>query len=306
MSKMIKKLTTFIFFTFLSFNGYASNALYTPYEGLDFKYRWLDTAKHDTHAIEISGLHTSTPHQFGYEFQQILGDENLTKLGLTYAYKAGSHWAGFGLSSNSDKPLTSLNLIDFDVFYAFKVFQHVTEYENINGKALAYYSRLYLGLEYSTNRLFLDGYPLPVIRYEYSKPGLDVIFGLPLTYIKVDFLKYSSIEFKYVPILDIFFSYNLGINKNNMLQFQAEMENDMYKLSNMVKDVYFSEQEKYYTDTVSIRFRYSVTIKDTVRISPFIEFIADSHRYNSKEIKLFSNSSTGIGYSAGINITAFF
>ena len=91
-----------------------------------------------------------------------------------------------------------------------------------------------------------------------------------------------------------------------MLQFQAEMENDMYKLSNMVKDVYFSEQEKYYTDTVSIRFRYSVTIKDTVRISPFIEFIADSHRYNSKEIKLFSNSSTGIGYSAGINITAFF
>lgn len=306
MSKMIKKFIIFLVLTFFHTYAYASNALYTPYEGIDFKYRWLDTAKHDTHVIEVSGLHTSMPHQFGYEFQQILGNDTLTKLGFTYAYKAGSHWAGIGLSSNSDKPLTSLNLIDFDVFYAFKVFQHVTEYENINGKALAYYSRLYLGIEYSTNRLFLDGYPLPVIRYEYSKPGLDIIFGLPLTYIKVDFLKYSSVEFKYVPVLDMFFSYNIGINKNNMIQLQAEMENDMYKLSNMVKDVYYTEQQKYYTDTISLRFRYTFTIKDIVRISPFVEFIADSHRYISNEIRLFNNSSTGIGYSAGINISAFF
>lgn len=303
---MAKKLFFIILLLLFNTYAFASNALYTPYEGVDFKYRWLDTLKHDTHIIEVNGLHTSTPHQFGYEFQQVLGDDTLTKLGLTYAYKAGSHWAGFGLSSYSDEPLTSLNLIEFDVFYAFKVFQHVTEYENIKGKAIAHYSRLYLGVEYSTNRIFLDGFPLPVIRYEYSKPGLNVIFGMPLTYIKVDFLKYSSIEFKYVPILDVLFSYNFGINKNNVLQFQAEMENDMYKLSNMITDVYYSEQEKYYTDTISLRFRYKVTIKDTVAISPFIEFIADSHRYSSKEMKLFSSSSNGIGYSAGINISAFF
>ncbi len=305
---MIRKTAVFLLISIFSwtFNLYASNALYTPYEGLEFEYRWLDTKKSRTHKIEVSGLHTSTPHQFGYEFQQILGDDTLTKAGMTYAYKAGSHWAGTSLLSASDKPFTSLNLIDFDVFYAFKVFQHVTEYENINGNALPYFSRLYLGIEYSTSRTFLDGFPLPVLRYEYSKPGLNVIFGMPLTYMKIDFLKYSSLELKYVPVFDVFFSYNAGINKNNMFQFQAEMKTDVYKLSDSIKDVYFSEQLKYYTDTASIRVRYAVTIKDTVKISPFIEFIMDSHKYIAKEIRLFSMKSTGIGYSAGIDITAYF
>ena len=183
---MSKKLLILFFTFFISFNSYASNALYKAYEGLDIKYRWLDTVNYDTHTIEVSGLHTSTPHQFGYEFRQVLGKDTLSHIGLTYGYKAGSHWAGFGITSASDKPFTSLNLIDFDVFYAFRIFQHVTEYENIKGKALPYYSRLYLGVEYSTNRDFLDGYPLPVIRYEYNKPGVNVIFGLPLTYFKVN------------------------------------------------------------------------------------------------------------------------
>ena len=227
-------------------------------------------------------------------------------VGLTYGYKAGSHWAGFGLTSASDKPFTSLNLLDFDVFYAFRIFQHVTEYENIKGKALPYYSRLYLGIEYSTSRDFLDGYPLPVIRYEYNKPGVNVIFGLPLTYFKVDFLKFSSIEFKYVPVIDVFFSLNLGVNKSNIFQLQFEMENDVYKLSNLIKDVYYSEQEKYYIDRIAARFRYSLTIKDIVRISPYVEFIIDGHNYVSKQVQLFNNSSTGIGYSAGIDISAFF
>ena len=298
-------LFLFLFFILFSSNVYGSNALYSPYEGLNFKYRWLDIAE-DTHTLEIEGLHTSTPHQFGYEFQQILGDDTLTKVGLTYAYKAGSHWAGIGLISSSDKPFTSLNLIDFDVFYAFKVFQHITEYENIEGKPTAYYSRLYLGFEYSSNRKFLDGYPLPVIRYEFNKPNLNIIFGLPLTYINVKFLKYSSVEFKYVPVLDIFFSYNFGINKENMLQFQVDMETDAYKLSNIIEDVYFSDQKKYYTDTAALRLRYAYTIKDMVKISPFVEFIMDSHKYVSKEIRLFSGHSSGFGYSAGIDITAFF
>lgn len=227
-------------------------------------------------------------------------------MGLTYGYKAGSHWAGFGLTSASDKPFTSLNLLDFDVFYAFRIFQHVTEYENIKGKALPYYSRLYLGVEYSTSRDFLDGYPLPVIRYEYSKPGINVIFGLPLTYFKVDFLKYSSIEFEYVPVIDVFFSLNLGINKSNIFQLQFEMDNDMYKISNLIKDVYYSEQEKYYVDRIAARFRYSLTIKDIVRISPYVEFIIDGHNYVSKQVQLFNTNSTGIGYSAGIDISAFF
>ena len=200
----MNKKIFFLFIILLTyFNSYASNALYKPYEGLDVKYRWLDTANYDTHTIEVSGLHTSTPHQFGYEFKQVLGQDILSHVGLTYGYKAGSHWAGFGLTSASDKPFTSLNLLDFDVFYAFRIFQHVTEYENIKGKALPYYSRLYLGIEYSTSRDFLDGYPLPVIRYEYNKPGVNVIFGLPLTYFKVDFLKFSSIEFKYVPVIHL-------------------------------------------------------------------------------------------------------
>ena len=171
---------------------------------------------------------------------------------------------------------------------------------------MAYYSRLYLGIEYSTSRDFLDGYPLPVIRYEYNKPGVNVIFGLPLTYFKVDFLKFSSIEFKYVPVIDVFFSLNLGVNKSNIFQLQFEMENDVYKLSNLIKDVYYSEQEKYYIDRIAARFRYSLTIKDIVRISPYVEFIIDGHNYVSKQVQLFNNSSTGIGYSAGIDISAFF
>lgn len=303
----MNKKIFFLFIILLTyFNSYASNALYKPYEGLDVKYRWLDTANYDTHTIEVSGLHTSTPHQFGYEFKQVLGQYILSHVGLTYGYKAGSHWAGFGLTSASDKPFTSLNLLDFDVFYAFRIFQHVTEYENIKGKALPYYSRLYLGIEYSTSRDFLDGYPLPVIRYEYNKPGVNVIFGLPLTYFKVDFLKFSSIEFKYVPVIDVFFSLNLGVNKSNIFQLQFEMENDVYKLSNLIKDVYYSEQEKYYIDRIAARFRYSLTIKDIVRISPYVEFIIDGHNYVSKQVQLFNNSSTGIGYSAGIDISAFF
>ena len=247
---MSKKLLILFFTFFISFNSYASNALYKAYEGLDIKYRWLDTVNYDTHTIDISGLHTSTPHQFGYEFRQVLGKDTLSHIGLTYGYKAGSPWAGFGITSSSNKPFTSLNLIDFDVFYAFRIFQHITEYENIKGKALPYYSRLYLGVEYSTSRDFLDGYPLPVIRYEYNKPGVNVIFGLPLTYFKVDFLKYSSIEFEYVPVIDVLFSLNLGVNKSNIFQLQFQMENDMYKLSNLIKDVYYSDQDKYYVDTI--------------------------------------------------------
>lgn len=303
---MSKKLLILFFTFFVSFNSYASNALYKAYEGLDIKYRWLDTVNYDTHTIDISGLHTSTPHQFGYEFRQVLGQESLSHIGLTYGYKAGSHWAGFGITSSSNKPFTSLNLIDFDVFYAFRIFQHVTEYENIKGKATAFYSRLYLGVEYSTSRDFLDGYPLPVIRYEYNKPGVNVIFGLPLTYFKVDFLKYSSIEFEYVPVIDVLFSLNLGVNKNNVFQLQFQMENDMYKLSNLIKDVYYSDQEKYYVDTIAARFRYSLTIKDIVRISPYVEFIIDGHHYVSKQVQLFNSSSMGMGYAAGIDISAFF
>lgn len=303
---MSKKLLILFFTFFVSFNSYASNALYKPYEGLYIKYRWLDTVNYDTHTIDVSGLHTSTPHQFGYEFRQVLGQETLSHIGLTYGYKAGSHWAGFGITSSSNKPFTSLNLIDFDVFYAFRIFQHVTEYENIKGRATAFYSRLYLGVEYSTSRDFLDGYPLPVIRYEYNKPGVNVIFGLPLTYFKVDFLKYSSIEFEYVPVIDVLFSLNLGVNKSNIFQLQFQMENDMYKLSNLIKDVYYSDQEKYYVDTIAARFRYSLTIKDIVRISPYVEFIIDGHHYVSKQVQLFNSSSMGMGYAAGIDISAFF
>lgn len=303
---MSKKLLILFFTFFISFNSYASNALYKAYEGLDIKYRWLDTVNYDTHTIDISGLHTSTPHQFGYEFRQVLGKDTLSHIGLTYGYKAGSHWAGFGITSSSNKPFTSLNLMDFDVFYAFRIFQHVTEYENIKGRATAFYSRLYLGVEYSTSRDFLDGYPLPVIRYEYNKPGVNVIFGLPLTYFKVDFLKYSSIEFEYVPVIDVLFSLNLGVNKSNIFQLQFQMENDMYKLSNLIKDVYYSDQEKYYVDTIAARFRYSLTIKDIVRISPYVEFIIDGHHYVSKQVQLFNSSSMGMGYAAGIDISAFF
>lgn len=303
---MSKKLLILFFTFFISFNSYASNALYKAYEGLDIKYRWLDTVYYDTHTIDISGLHTSMPHQFGYEFRQVLGKDTLSHIGLTYGYKAGSHWAGFGITSSSNKPFTSLNLIDFDVFYAFRIFQHVTEYENIKGRATAFYSRLYLGVEYSTSRDFLDGYPLPVIRYEYNKPGVNVIFGLPLTYFKVDFLKYSSIEFEYVPVIDVLFSLNLGVNKSNIFQLQFQMENDMYKLSNLIKDVYYSDQEKYYVDTIAARFRYSLTIKDIVRISPYVEFIIDGHHYVSKQVQLFNSSSMGMGYAAGIDISAFF
>ena len=80
----------------------------------------------------------------------------------------------------------------------------------------------------------------------------------------------------------------------------------MYKLSNLIKDVYYSEQEKYYVDRIAARFRYSLTIKDIVRLSPYVEFIIDGHNYVSKQVQLFNTGSTGIGYSAGIDISAFF
>lgn len=301
-----KVILLFTFFLLISFEVYAESPLYTPNDGLDFKYRWLDTATYDTHTFDLHGMHTATPHQFGYDFRQVFGQELLTQAGLNYGYKAGSHWAGIGISSSSDKPFTSLNLIDFNVFYAFRIFQRVTEYENIKGKVIPYYSRLYLGIEYSTERILLDGYPLPIVRYEYTKPNLNVIFGYPLTYIKVDFLKYHSFEFKYVPILDVLVSYNLGFNKNNTLKFQFEMENERYKLSNMIKDVYFSEQEKYYTDLISFRIKYSLKIANVVTLSPYAEFIIDGHRYTSKSVKLFYGQAMGIGYSAGLEINAVF
>lgn len=80
----------------------------------------------------------------------------------------------------------------------------------------------------------------------------------------------------------------------------------MYKLSNLIKDVYYSDQDKYYVDTIAARFRYSLTIKDIVRISPYVEFIIDGHHYVSKQVQLFNSSSMGMGYAAGIDISAFF
>lgn len=300
---MIKRYAfLLIIFALCPIYANASNSLYTQTEGLDFRYRWLDTKNYDVHSIDLHGLHTSMPHQFGYDFKQVLGDDTLTQAGLTYAYKAGSHWAGFGISSSSDKPFTSLNLIDFDVFYAFRIFQHVTEYETLQGKAVPYYARLFLGIEYSTQRIFLDGYPLPVIRYEYNKPGVEIIIGLPLTYIKIDFLKYHQIELKYVPVTDILFSYNLKFNKNHALKFQFEIENDRYKLSKKVKDVYFSNQEKYYTDTAAIRIKYGFSFADIVTLSPYAEFTIDGHRYSSKEVLFFKKGGTGFGYAAGIDL----
>ena len=68
----------------------------------------------------------------------------------------------------------------------------------------------------------------------------------------------------------------------------------------------FQTLEKYYVDRIAARFRYSLTIKDIVRISPYVEFIIDGHNYVSKQVQLFNTNSTGIGYSAGIDISAFF
>ena len=278
--------------------------IYQAEEGIDFGYRFLDTKRYNSNLITLSGLHTVSPHQFGYKFEHIFGTENLTSLNLSYAYKKDRHWTGLSISSASNKPFTRFNLIDFDIFYAFRIFQETTEYTELqNGLRKAYYTRLYVGIDYSTERILLDGFPLPVIRYEYNLPTLRLIIGFPLTYIKMKTIKLQSLELKYIPVMNLLAGYNFGFDEHNTLSIYFEMENKKYRMSSTRADVYYSNQLKYYTEFMMLKLQYSFNFKDTVSINPYAAFVINGRRYWSKSISNTSHkNSTGLGFAAGINL----
>lgn len=303
---MLKKVLFFLCFLQAAQTLWAS-PINRVEDGIDFTYRWLDTKKYDTNTLSLSGLHSVSPHQFEYNFEHSFGTDTLTTIGAAYAYKKGLHWAGGGISSASNAPFTRLNLVDFNVFYAFRVFQNTTQYaEYKDGLRKAYYTRLYIGIDFSTERILLDGFPLPIIRYEYNLPNLRLIVGFPLTYIKIKTTEFQSFELKYMPVMNLLVGYNFGFDKYNTLSLYFEMENKKYRMSSTRADVYYGSQLKYYTELTMLKLQYSFTFADIATISPYATFVIDGRRYWSKSIETRDKESTGIGYSAGINLQVRF
>lgn len=300
---MLKKfLLPFCFLLAAEAVAYAS-PLYKAEDGIEFDYRWLDTRKYRTNRFALDGMHSVGPHQFKYDFEHSFGTDTLTKIGASYAYKKGFNWVGFGISSASNAPFTRLNLVDFEVFYAFRVFQNTTQYaEYKDGLRKAYYTRLYIGIDFSTERILLDGYPLPIIRYEYNLPTLRLIVGFPLTYIKIKTLGYQSFELKYIPVMNLLVGYNFGFDKHNTLSLYFEMENKKYRMSSTRADVYYGSQLKYYTELTMLKLQYSFSFADIATISPYAAFIIDGRRYWGKSIEVKNKEYMGIGYAAGLHL----
>lgn len=302
-----KILTILIFFAaWLPAAGAAT--LYSTLEGVDFGYRFMDSSRYNSNRINLDGSHTMGPHNFSYKFAHNWGDESLTTIGASYAFKSGGHWFGAGISSSSDEPFTQFNLVDFDVFYAFRLFQTAIRYtEGKGGARVPHYNRLYLGIGWSTERILLDSYPLPVIRYEYDGPAFYLILGFPLTYLKIYTGRYQSLELKYVPVMNLLASYNFGFNASNVFSLQFELEQKQYRMSGGNKDLYFHSQPKYYTEFYWLRLRYSLTIAEAASISPYVAMLLDGKRYTGKTFSDYSGErSTGFGFGAGINLTVKF
>lgn len=303
---MLKKILIPICFLLVAETVCAS-PIYKAEDGIDFDYRWLDTKKYSTNRFALNGLHTVGPHQFEYDFEHSFGTDTLTSIGASYAYKQGFNWVGVGISSAGDAPFTRLNLVDFDVFYAFRVFQNTTQYaEYKDGLRKAYYTRLYIGIDYSTERILLDGFPLPIIRYEYNLPNLRLIVGFPLTYIKIKTTEFQSFELKYLPVMNLLVGYNFGFDKHNTLSLLFELENKKYRMSSTRADVYYGSQIKYYTQFALMKLQYSFTFAEMATISPYVAFIMDGRRYWGKNIDVKNKEYTGIGYAAGLHLNVRF
>lgn len=308
---MFKKLCYSLIFVILCSSSVFADTLYTIDHGVDFGYRYMDAKRYNSHNIYLNGSHRLGSHGFSFDFSQIWGSENLTEIGLGYSYKNAGHWFGLGISSNSDKPFTQLNLIDFNIFYAFRLFQTTIRYtENNDGDRIPHYSRFYLGIDWSSDRSLLDGYPLPVIRYEYDGPHFYLILGFPLTYINIYAAPGHTLELKYVPVLNVLASYNFHFLTYNTLSFQFELEHKMYRKSGGNKWVFFHAQQKYYTEYYWLRLKYTLSIAEHhVKISPYVAFLMEGRRYSSQSFYNISNAykaKTGIGFAAGASLTLKF
>ena len=309
MKKIFNNLLLVVIFL-VSFASYSlAENLYTIRHGVDFGYRYMDARRYNSHNITLNGSHRLGTHGFSYDFAQIWGTESLTKIGASYSYKNNGHWFGLGVSSASDKPFTQFNLIDFNVFYAYRLFQTTIRYtDRENGDRIPHYSRLYLGIDWSTDRILLDGYPLPVIRYEYDGPHFYLILGFPMTYINIYAAPNHSIELKYIPVTNILLSYNVEFLDINTLSFQFEVENKMYRKSGGDKWVFFFAQQKYYTEYYWLRLKYTLSVANNfVKISPYAAFLIDGKRYYGKNFFDDKNKvSTGSGFAVGINLSLKF
>ena len=301
----IRILTALMLFAICLPVAEAAN-LYSDLEGVDFEYRYMDSKYYDSNRINLDGSHTMGPHNFSYKFAHNWKDENLTTIGAAYSFREGINWIGAGISSSSDEPFTQLNLIDFDVFYAFRIFQTAIRYtEGKDGDQIPHYNRLYFGIDWSTERALLDGYPLPVVRYEYDGPRFYLILGFPLTYIKIYTTENQSLELKYVPVMNLLLSYNFGIDTNNKFSLQFEIEQKQYRLSGGDKDIYYHNQPKYYTEYYWLRLRHTLTIDKIASISPYAAMLVDGKRYTAKASGEYGENGyvyTGLGFAAGINL----
>ena len=306
---MIKRILPVLLCFFLWLPAAKADTLYTVGQGVDFGYRFMDADRYNSNRIHLDGNHRLGAHGFSYNFSHNWGTESLTSIGAAYSYKKGVHWVGGGISSSSDEPFTQFNLVDFDAFYAFRVFQRVVRYTDAaDGDRIPHYNNLYLGVEWSTDRILLDGYPLPVIRYEYDGPKFYLILGFPMTYLKIYTGRYQNIELKYVPVMNTLLSYNYGFDADNTLSLQFEIDHKQYRMSGGDKHKYFHSQTKYYTEFYWLRLKYKADLPgDAAALSPYVALLLDGKRYYGKNFNDYqAERSTGFGFALGLNLSVKF
>lgn len=304
----IKRIFLFIILTLsLSSSVFASSLLTRPTSGINFAYDWVDMQNYQANTVSLDSNVSVDPHQFYYDFSYIYGRsmDSLLSFGAGYGYKEGNAWIGGGISSSGIDPFSALNTVDFNVFFAYRLIQRITQYaEGYDGQMHPFYLNLYLGVEYDTSRILLDAYPLPVIRFEYGLPKFNLILGLPLTYFNIRLDNIQFFEITYTPVLNFEMVYGIRIHDDQTLKFSLDIEQKQYR-SNVYtsNNAYFMYQTKYYTEFIKIKAHYDIIIADVLTVSPYLGFIPSAKTYYGKTFDSYSNVSyLGIGYTVGINL----
>ncbi len=289
-------------------NVYATSILTLAKPGVNFGYEWLDTSKVEHSTLNLESFISIDPHQFYYNFDYIYGKgmEDIISFEAAYAYKEGKHWAGAGVGSSGTSPFSSLNAMDFNFFYSHLLISRITQYaEGYDGQMHPFYLNFYLGFEYATDRILLDSYPLPVIRFEYGLPNLDLIIGFPLTHLHARVAKNQYFEFTYVPVLNINLTYGYEFDKTSAVKLIFSVEQNQYRsYPGMRTDTYFREHSKYFTETVMIAVEYNAVLADTLTLAPYVGFIPTARSYYGQTFDDYQNSTEyGTGYMLGLKLS---
>ncbi len=287
-------------------SAYAS-LLTLPKTGVNFGYKWQDMEFYGASTVSLDSFVSIDPHQFFYDFEYIYGREidDMLSFYAGYGYKEGKHWFGGSIGSAGTSPFSRLNTIDIDVFYAFLFVSRITQYaEGYDGQMYPFYLNLYVGADYSTSRLLLDSYPLPVIRFEYGLPNLNLIIGFPLTYLYARINQQQFFELTYVPVMNINLAYGIMFNKYNTVKLTFDIEHKQYRsYRSSPVDTFLMAQSKYYTEIMSVGVEYNLNVADVMTIAPYFGFIPMGRSYYGKTFDDYSNLRRfGIGYEVGINL----